>query len=640
MRRIIVVSGVVVFLAAGAAAGGFEPISFTMPEDGYVSMHIRDSNGVVVRQLLSAARYVKGDRSVTWDGLTTPIWNKQGKPVPAGAYTWHAIWHKGIGLRLRGWAFHGPSDPWDAGPTSYWGGDHALPVSVATDDKRVYLGWAGAEAGKALVACDLTDNVVWGASGHFNSAVLVAADRGVVYYVTGVKIRRVDANTGRGVNWPGTNTSDLAVKSIWGDLRGMPGKLAWMEQDALAARDGKLYLSFAKRGIIAVVDAATGGLIKKFRAAAPGKLAVAGKGLLYVVSDGRSVLAVNLNTGRSKVLASGLKDASAIAVDRRGNVYVAVGGWQAQIRVYNRSGRLKGKFGTKGGRVRVGPWDPKRLSNVTGMAVDARGRLWVAECDLPKRFSVWNTRSGKVAGEFFGPTHYGASGGVINPRDPYLMVGEGCEFRLNPKTGRARMLGLVTQDYYHHAARFCGGSNGRLYLAATFNGRVWQEKQDPQIRIWQRLGDAKYALRASIRTDRKANKTFFWADNNGDQEQQRAEVSAMAIALDVGGYNLWSINTNVGEWHILTGEGFYLTRLFQGDPQKQKWPDKAVPGAVMDDCPSGLGGEDFGGSLTQARDGKVYIQAGKLALWNVQVVGFETVKRLVGGPVRAASAGR
>lgn len=159
MRRIILLSGVMVFLAASAAAG-FEPIRFTMPEDGYVSMHVRDGNGVVVRQLLSAARYAKGEHTVRWDGLTTPIWDKRGKPVPAGAYTWHAIWHKGIGLRLRGWAFHGPSDPWDAGPTSYWGGDHALPVAVAADDKRVYLGWAFGFIGNAQLPEPV--GTIWG----------------------------------------------------------------------------------------------------------------------------------------------------------------------------------------------------------------------------------------------------------------------------------------------------------------------------------------------------------------------------------------------------------------------------------------------------------------------------------------------
>ncbi len=100
------------------------------------------------------------------------------------------------------------------------------------------------------------------------------------------------------------------------------------------------------------------------------------------------------------------------------------------------------------------------------------------------------------------------------------------------------------------------------------------------------------------------------------------------LAAPIGG--VWVIPTNVGEWHIVSDEGFYLTRLFQGDPMKVVWPDKALPGAVLDNCPPGLGGEDFGGSCCLAKDGKFFVQAGKTGFWNIEVVGLETVKPLGG----------
>ena len=95
--------------------------------------------------------------------------------------------------------------------------------------------------------------------------------------------------------------------------------------------------------------------------------------------------------------------------------------------------------------------------------------------------------------------------------------------------------------------------------------------------------------------------------------------------------SIWAINSNVGEWHVLTGDGFYLTRLFQPDSQKRKYPEKAVPGAVVDDIPPGLGGEDFGGSLIQAPDGRIYIEAGKTANWSIEAVGFDTIRNLGNG---------
>jgi hypothetical protein len=58
-----------------------------------------------------------------------------------------------------------------------------------------------------------------------------------------------------------------------------------------------------------------------------------------------------------------------------------------------------------------------------------------------------------------------------------------------------------------------------------------------------------------------------------------------------------------------------------------------VPGAILDNAPSGSGGEDFGGSIRQGKDGKVYVQSGKVALWNVEMTGVETIQEIPGGQV-------
>jgi hypothetical protein len=106
------------------------------------------------------------------------------------------------------------------------------------------------------------------------------------------------------------------------------------------------------------------------------------------------------------------------------------------------------------------------------------------------------------------------------------------------------------------------------------------------------------------------------------------------LASPIGG--VWVIVTNVGEWHIVSDDGFYVTRLFQGDPMKVVWPDKAVPGAVLNNCPPGLGGEDFGGTCCLAKNGKFFVQAGTTGFWNIEVVGLDTVKTL-GGNLLAIS---
>ncbi len=98
--------------------------------------------------------------------------------------------------------------------------------------------------------------------------------------------------------------------------------------------------------------------------------------------------------------------------------------------------------------------------------------------------------------------------------------------------------------------------------------------------------------------------------------------------------NAWFLTTNVGEWHVLTEEGFYLTHLFSGDYLNWTWPEKPEHGARMNGAPSGGGGEDFGGYVTVAEDGKVYAQSGHTAFWNLEIAGWEKTKRL---PVQKTS---
>ncbi len=102
--------------------------------------------------------------------------------------------------------------------------------------------------------------------------------------------------------------------------------------------------------------------------------------------------------------------------------------------------------------------------------------------------------------------------------------------------------------------------------------------------------------------------------------------------------NVWVIATNVGEWHILTEDGYYLTRLFEPDPLKFKWPEAAIPGVSLDNVPCGMGGEDFGGSIAGTPDGKLFLQAGKTGFWNVEVTGLENIRRLQGGALDISPA--
>jgi hypothetical protein len=96
---------------------------------------------------------------------------------------------------------------------------------------------------------------------------------------------------------------------------------------------------------------------------------------------------------------------------------------------------------------------------------------------------------------------------------------------------------------------------------------------------------------------------------------------------------VWTVNGNCGQWFMFTEKGYYLGHLFQGDNMEVHYPDKAVPGADLNNVPCGSINEAFGGSLTQGKDGQVYIQTGANALWNVLVTGFDQVTPIGKGKV-------
>jgi hypothetical protein len=748
------------------APDGFKSLRLSLPEDGYVSLNLFRPDGTVARQLLSCAFTTKGEHEVKWDGLTTTSVRRPGEVLPAGEYSWEGIFHTGIGIRLRGWAANSGGSPW--GGTT-WGADHGNPIACAADNDRVYAGWGGGEGDKPLLACDPQGNVLWkNIRGGIASAGPLASDGATVYawndvgqYVTR-GIYRVDARTGRYTEWSSLKSTDLTMKDLWGDEKDAP-----QQPGALAARGGRVFISFGSRDAVFVVDAKTGQVQKKLAVPKPGDIEAAGPGKIFVITEGKAVLSVDVETGDVKEVAKarleGKDWASALALDKAGGLYVGIRGENHHVQVFGPDGAWRRDIGRKGGRALLGPWTPDGMLNVNGLAVDGKGQLWVAEDDgSPRRVSVWDAETGAFKAEFFGSSSYGAIGAAVHPIDPYLMVGQGCEWRIDPKTARSTCLGVVTRDGMG-ASRFGFSPSGRLYLAVTPG---FLHGASP-IRIFERKGDARYVLRTMLRLvekDKKQLVTEVWSDANDDAKEQPEEVKSFAI--DLGGWfqgwymsmtpdltfygtlyqaavtgwtacgapqydldqakriagpadvkgrggmgaqrghgsvdgklmlwnapygvdhgtvdcteiatgrclwtypsnftgvhgshracgpevgmirgayditgaaqfpapvgNIWVIPTNKGEWHLLTEKGYYLTRLFEGDPMRTTWPEKPVPGAIMDTCPPGAGEEAFGGSITQHPDGKLTVQAGHISFWNLEVVGLETVRAIHGGKI-------
>ncbi len=768
---------IVVFLASVMASGGALAadkagsglaVQFRADRAGVVSINLYRADGMLVRRLVQSQRFAAGAQKVVWDGR-----GDDGVPVPPGEYAWKGLFHEGIGLKLRGWAGNGEATPW---PTpdgkGEWGGETGVPNAAAADAQKVYLGWSNAEVGKAIVACDLEGRVQWShrrAEGPSGCKAL-AVDDGLLYVLGGLKggdaeggaVYRLNVKDGRPVPWP-NGKLDLKISALW-----PPDSVAKPEKaNAMAVRHGHIYLTFTEAEFLAVLDAKTCDYLQTVVGAPPGQIDVAatrtnlpdapGKlvdadfavislgggvfGKVLFAHDPLWVVTSEMEAVKRDVAITALTVLGDSAKIHRHDVFIGLGRpfHQVQARPLLDADSIKWFAGKAGGRPLLGPWEPDALRDIRAVALAADGKLWVAEGDeFPKRFSVWETygQQGKLAREFFGP---GGSGGAINPLNPDLMFAQGCEWRIDRKTGRAACLGVVTRDGAG-LARYAVGENGNAYLIVS---------GDHGIDILERVGDGDYKLRASVYSDpidritgaaSDQPRTFAWSDENGDGVMQSSEQTSIAASLKIwpgaalqdltlstatadqslgrvfkvrswspcgaprydlsdplawwgrlwlsadqrlalglteatagrsdklachslpDGRERWSMPVphgislqpgsallaapignvwlafresdkhaepeGVGSWTLINEDGFEVARLFASDRKKIQWPKAALPGADMSNAVS-----SHEGRLTQAADGKLYLQAGDTADWNLEVTGLDKVRSLPGGLV-------
>jgi len=87
---------------------------------------------------------------------------------------------------------------------------------------------------------------------------------------------------------------------------------------------------------------------------------------------------------------------------------------------------------------------------------------------------------------------------------------------------------------------------------------------------------------------------------------------------------------------MVTEDGFNLANFFNADPKKVHWPKLAVPGADMTNAQ--MPDVPCDAVLTQGADGKLYLQTGHSAYWNLEIAGLDKVKALPGGKITVPAA--
>ena len=632
---------------------GVVPIRYSLPESGYVTLVVETRAGKRVRNLVGEYPRSAGSHTEYWDGT-----DDAGHLVPAGVYRVRGIFHKQLRLRYA-FAYGNPGDPpYDNSKgTGGWLSNHASPMDVCAGKERVYLSAAFAEGATAVMAANYEGKRLWGI-GNINGGMM-AEDGRYLYVLVGgptiawggppqdqVAILRMDASTGKYAPWPDGKAMHViatippasvafqdqimptqASSTGWYRPNPPEGELVerhaftadWCQRQTmgLAVCGDRLYASLTYQNTVVEVDAARGEAVSQIPLQRPSGLACGPKGTLFAISD-HQVVERRAGTW-VPVIASGLEAPVGLAVDAQGNIYVSDWGSRMCVEVFRPDGRPVRAIGRIGGRPLVGRYEPDGMFRPWGIAVDATGRLWVAECDnSPRRISVWDASTGRFLREFCGSTWYAAVGARVDTLDPTRAFVMGNVCQLDWKRGLWRVVGtlfrpqhpdelfdastegLVLDVQRRKGREYLVASNSSLLIIAALRrysakpvaamgtvyglyqtGHVWPDlilrnltaSQADLDRLKQRHpkafdgSGAPYPDAAFMLSEPNVRQYFIWTDRNGDGRVQQDEIHFYSREELHG-------MTIRGDWRFGVGPDFtvYLPGFSStGPPHQQLW---------------------------------------------------------------------
>lgn len=547
------------------------PLTFgyLVPEESEVSVALFDEEGTVVKTLVAQGQRRAGENVERWDGFAA-----DGKPLPAGEYTWKGLSHKPITTKYV-MSLHNSGQPGyqtDA-PSSAWGADHGSPTTVYAPDDGMLLAWSVCELGWAIIKTDLNGKKIWGSK---ESAKFLTVDGGRFFAAGGhgfqdshgVKV--FDLKDGRPLNF-GSGNPELAAPA--------GGEPSTNEITGLACGNGVVYVAHGKRNLIALHDATQGTPNGTIEVPNPGAIAVRPDGSLAVVS-GKTVVAVK--DGKVTPLATDHLDSpSGIAVAADGSIFVANGGGLQNVSIFGADGKYLRSIGKAGGRPRVGRYDREGMLEPGGIAVAKDGRLWVAETlDFPKRHSVWNADGG-CADEFFGAAGY-FGWSWMDPEHPDEAYCNNVLWKIDLDKGtwtphstiwrptKPDMISSPTADGYAGHFRVWTAKNGRQYgwgmidyspMLFLREGDIFKPVAGSiRVAFGAFGGGLLYPSMKDIYEKTKAG-SFLWQDANDDQCVQEEELVTSPTGRGETAFN-W-IDRDFNAW---SDAGFILRPVrFEAD---------------------------------------------------------------------------
>lgn len=139
------------FFSTDTVAPADTLVPFVIDKDGRVSLAVYDSEGRMVRTLLTGAPRKAGQYVETWDGL-----DRYGHPLPAGDFTWRLLATNGLRAEFITQVGQNVDPAWEKAT-----GNHEAPSGAAIDRTGLYRVGATNEGGHWGVKTDLDGRHVW-----------------------------------------------------------------------------------------------------------------------------------------------------------------------------------------------------------------------------------------------------------------------------------------------------------------------------------------------------------------------------------------------------------------------------------------------------------------------------------------------
>lgn len=516
--------------------------SYDVPEDSEVTVQLFDAKGESVRMLVAQQFRRAGANTELWDGC-----DDSGVPLPPGTYAWKGVYHQPVAAEWR-FSVHNSGNP--PYPTDDnrggWGGDHGTPAAACRIGDDMFLSWDGCEYGWGVIRVDASGRKLWGSkycAAHMatDGRLLFLAGPGGFFSATGVQI--IEAVDSRPASLPNGKPSFFDPEADEAANNGVSG---------LACAAGKLYVSYAARDLAVVYDAATGDVLERLPLPAPGRLAIRpADGALLAISQGK-VVAFENGAPRDLVPADALDEPVALDVAADGSIVVACRGARQNLAVFAADGTPLRSIGKAGGRPAIGAYDPSGMYFPGGIALDAHGRVWVAETtDGPKRVSVWNTASGALEKEFFGGSGYFGYG-CIDPDRPGQIYAHHTLWDIDWSVPSGKPASTAWRptapnqmpppgpEGYNATPRVITANNGRQYIWGNgrFKSVIMRAEGDHFVpfaaflsinRGYVFFGEKSEFPLFEADTERYSNGAYFWQDANNDQTMQEEEIQKLAI---------------------------------------------------------------------------------------------------------------